>query len=155
MIGTIVSLYVLATLDAAFSGICAASGRNALIEKRGYFLNSMWQGALWGQAASFLGLCLLCVVVSLSPNSAETSLTLVEVGNRMVLVYGIYAAIVLSTFAIRVIPSVDVRSLTSTIGFGPLTLIRPAVIVVGLVWGAMLHPSPPIIFSAFAIGAPS
>ena len=47
MMGVIVSLYVLVMMDSAFSGICAASGRNAVLNKRAYYLRSMWDGAMW------------------------------------------------------------------------------------------------------------
>ena len=44
MISTVISLYVLATLDAMFSGVCAASGRDARIDKRSYYVNAMIHG---------------------------------------------------------------------------------------------------------------
>ena len=73
MTALICVMYVLVTLDAAFSGICASSGRNALIRKRGYYLRSMWHGALWGQAAILLGLVLVTVTVQFSPNRLRTT----------------------------------------------------------------------------------
>ena len=98
MTALICVMYVLVTLDAAFSGICAASGRNALIRKRGYYLRSMWHGALWGQAAILLGLVLVTVTVQLSPNRLRTLVEIQVAGWRMATVSSIYAVFVMSTF---------------------------------------------------------
>ena len=43
-------------------------------------------------------------------------------------------------FACRALPSVDLRSLTSTLVFGPLAGIRPFVAVAGLIWGVWAAP---------------
>ena len=70
----------------------------------------------------------------------------------MATVYSIYAVVVMSTFLIRAWPSVDVRSITSTVGFGPLTLIRPVVIVLGVAYAAFSKPETPILLVAVALG---
>ena len=145
-------MYVLVTLDAAFSGICAASGRNALIRKRGYYLRSMWHGALWGQAAILLGLVLVTVTVQFSPNRLRALVEMQVAGWRMATVYSIYAVVVMSTFLIRAWPSVDVRSITSTVGFGPLTLIRPVVIILGIVYATFSRPGTSILTVTIALG---
>ena len=72
-------------------------------------------------------------------------------GDRMVLVFGVYAAIILAFFAVRAIPSVDIRSMTSTVAFGPLTLVRPAVVVCGIGWGLAIGPQPSIIAAGILI----
>lgn len=72
MLTIIIALYILARMNAAFSGICAASGRNALINKRGYYPMSMWHGALWGQAAVAVGLLVLGVAVVLLREHTHT-----------------------------------------------------------------------------------
>lgn len=142
MIGVIVSLYVLLMMDSAFSGICAASGRNAVLNKREYYVRSMWDGAFWGNVACLIGVVLLLLAVWFAADRERTIEELVTVGWRMSQVYWIYSAVVLGTFLIRAIPSVDIRAITSTIGFGPLTLIRPAVVLIGIAWGLMVKPSP-------------
>ena len=152
MTALICVMYVLVTLDAAFSGICAASGRNALIRKRGYYLRSMWHGALWGQAAILLGLVLVTVTVQFSPNRLRTLVEMQVAGWRMAPVYSIYAVVVMSTFLIRAWPSVDVRSITSTVGFGPLTLIRPVVIILGIVYATFSRPGTSILTVTIALG---
>ena len=152
MTALICVMYVLVTLDAAFSGICAASGRNALIRKRGYYLRSMWHGALWGQAAILLGLVLVTVTVQFSPNRLRALTEMQVAGGRMATVYSIYAVVVMSTFLIRAWPSVDVRSITSTVGFGPLTLIRPVVIILGIVYATFSRPGTSILTVTIALG---
>jgi hypothetical protein len=38
----------------------------------------------------------------------------------------------------RAIPSVDIRSITSVVVFGPLTFLRPVVALIGLVWSSII-----------------
>lgn len=61
--------------------------------------------------------------------------SLVEAGRRMLAVYVPYALVVLAAFAVRAAPSVDVRSLTSTLVFGPFLFARPLVVAAGVAWG--------------------
>lgn len=147
----VLSLYVLLMMDTAFSGVCAASGRCALIHKRMYYVRSMWHGALWGQAACLAGVLILMVAVLSSTNRTQTLAEMQAVGWRMSSVYWVYAVAVLLTFLIRAVPSVDIRSMTSTVAFGPLTFIRPAVILTGVVWGLQLQPSVPVVVAAMLI----
>jgi hypothetical protein len=55
----------------------------------------------------------------------------------MLSVYVPYAVVVLAAFAVRAAPSVDVRSMTSTLVFGPFQFIRPLVVVAGVLWGLL------------------
>ena len=79
MIETILILYVLAALDAMFSGICAASGRNALINKNAYYARSMWYGFVWGQVACLLALLILIGAAALADNRDEAISEMVSV----------------------------------------------------------------------------
>jgi hypothetical protein len=151
MIETIFVLYVLAALDAMFSGICAASGRNALIHKRDYWARAMLYGFAWGQAACLTALLILVVAVASADDRQRAIAEMVSVGRRMAAVYAGYAVVVLLTFVARAIPSVDVRSVSSIVGFGPLTLLRPAVILAGLARGLALWPSPAVAIAATLI----
>lgn len=127
------ALYLLATVDAAFCGYRAAAGRNALIGKRRYYRRAMLRGALWGQVAVALAAGGLLLFVLSHPEPPLAWRTLLSAGRRMLAVYVPYATVILAAFAARALPSVDVRSLTSTLVFGPLTLLRPFVAVAGLV----------------------
>ena len=136
-----VLLYGLATLDAAFCGYRAAAGRNALIDKRAYYRRALWRGILAGQAAVLVA----GAALALAQASGATWHELMRIGERMVAVYVPYALVLLAAFALRTLPSVDVRSLTSTLVFGPFTLLRPLVVVTGLVWGLAAAPRPALI----------
>jgi len=133
-------LWLLATLDAAFAGYRAAAGRNALIRKRRYYRWAMIKGALLGQVA--VALAAVIVLISLAQTSDRPALLRDYnlAGMRMLFIYVPYAAVILLAFLIRLIPSVDIRSITSTVVFGPFTLIRPVVAVAGLVYGVLAAP---------------
>lgn len=129
------SVYFLATLDSAFVGYREAAGRSALIRKGAYYTRAMLRGALWGQAAVVSAFALLMLLFLRADDGAGFPRALIEAGRRMLLVYVPYAFVVLAAFAVRAFPSVDVRSMTSTLVFGPFQFIRPLVVVAGVVWG--------------------
>ena len=129
------ALYFLATLDSAFVGYREAAGRSALIRKGAYFARAMLRGALWGQAAVALALAVLVLLFLRADDRVEFLHALNVAGGKMLAVYVPYAAVVLAAFAVRAAPSVDVRSMTSTLVFGPFQFVRPLVVVAGVVWG--------------------
>ena len=130
-------LWVLATLDSAFTGYREAAGRSALINKRSYYRRAMIKGALLGQTAvvstGLIGL--MAVATSSRPQSMITDFE--SAGERMLYVYVPYAVIILIAFLVRIIPSVDLRSITSTVIFGPFTLLRPLVAFAGVAWAIL------------------
>ena len=134
-------LWALATIDAACIGYREAAGRNGLIDKRAYYRHAMIRGALFGQIAVLIAAASGAVLLILSPEPWALVGQFQEVGTRMVQVYIPYALIILLAFAVRVLPSVDLRSITSVLIFGPFTLIRPIVVIAGAVWGVLSAPS--------------
>jgi len=135
-----VFLWLLATIDSAFIGYREAAGRNALIDKRAYYRRALIRGAVVGQVAVLI-VGVITVVVLVSSNDAGALFSKMEmVGIRMLTVYVPYAAILLITFVIREFPSVDIRSITSVLIFGPFTFIRPMVVLAGAVWGIVAVP---------------
>ncbi|MDT5270113.1 MAG: hypothetical protein QOH49_2299 [Acidobacteriota bacterium] len=58
----------------------------------------------------------------------------------MLLVYLPYAIIIVVAFGLRLIPSVDLRSITSLLIFGPFIFIRPFIAVAGLAWAVIAVP---------------
>jgi len=129
------SLYFLATLDSAFVGYREAAGRSALIRKGAYYARALLRGATWGQAAVAFASALLALLFLRAEDRAAFLHSLTDAGRRMLLVYVPYAVVVLAAFAVRAFPSVDVRSLTSTLVFGPFQFARPFVVVAGVLWG--------------------
>lgn len=136
-----VFLWLLATIDSAFIGYREAAGRNALIDKRTYYRNALIRGALVGQIAVLIVGVITAVVLVNSDDAGALFSKLEAVGARMLTAYVPYAVILLITFLIRAVPSVDIRSITSTVIFGPFTLIRPVVVLAGAVWGVVAAPS--------------
>jgi hypothetical protein len=59
----------------------------------------------------------------------------------MLMVYVPYSLVLAITFFVRAIPSVDIRSITSVLVFGPFTLIRPLVVLAGAIWGLLAAPT--------------
>lgn len=142
---TLLLLYLLATLDTAFCGFRAAAGRSGLISKRGYYLRAMRRGALWGQLAVAVAGATGLVLLALSPEPERLRAEFIEAGNRLLAVYLPYAGVIGLAFAVRAVPSVDVRSLTSVLVFGPFTLARPGVVMAGAAWALVHVPRPGVV----------
>ena len=133
-------LWLLATVDSAFIGYREAAGRNALIKKGAYFRRALLRGALFGQLAVLI-VGVITALALLSSSDAAALFSKVElIGTRMLTVYIPYALIILITFCIRAVPSVDIRSITSVLIFGPFTFIRPLIVLAGAVWGVVAAP---------------
>jgi len=136
-----VFLWLLATIDSAFIGYREAAGRNALIDKRAYYRHALIRGALVGQVAVLIVGAITAIMLVSSNDAAALFAKLESVGARMLSVYVPYALILLITFLVRAVPSVDIRSITSVLIFVPFTFIRPLVVLAGVVWGAVAAPS--------------
>ena len=133
-------LWLLATVDSAFIGYREAAGRNALIEKSAYFRHALIRGALFGQFAVLIVGMFMAITVASATDPGALFARFETVGARMLTVYVPYAIIILITFCIRAVPSVDIRSITSVLIFGPFTFIRPLVVLAGAVWGIVAAP---------------
>jgi len=134
-------LWLLATVDSAFIGYREAAGRNALIEKGAYFRRALIRGALFGQLAVLIIGVITAIALVSSSDAAALFSRFELIGARMLTVYVPYALIILITFCIRAVPSVDIRSITSVLIFGPFTFIRPLIVLAGAVWGVVAAPS--------------
>jgi hypothetical protein len=133
-------LWLLATVDSAFIGYREAAGRNALVQKRAYFRRALIRGALFGQLAVLVVGVITSIAIATSNDAATLFSNFETVGARMLTVYIPYAVVLLITFGIRAVPSVDIRSITSVLIFGPFTFIRPLVVLAGAVWGVVAAP---------------
>jgi hypothetical protein len=132
---TLLALYLLASLDGALCGFRAFAGRSALIHKRRYYARAMLRGAVAAQIASFLSLFVLLLTVAVSNHRSELRADLESAAGRMLWVFLPYAAAVLLNLALRALPSTDIRASTSVMVLGPLTGLRPFVMVAGVVYG--------------------
>lgn len=133
-------LWLLATIDSALIGYREAAGRSALIDKQGYYRRALMRGALFGQLAVLIAGVATAVALVSSRDARALYSSIEVVGTRMVLVYVPYAVIILIAFCFRALPSVDTRSITSVLIFGPATLIRPLVVLAGAIWGVSAAP---------------
>jgi hypothetical protein len=138
---SILLLWLLATVDSAFIGYRDAAGRSALIDKRHYYRRALLRGALLGQIAVAIAGVVAVGMLATSPQPARLSEMFDHVAARMLMVYLPYALILTITFFVRAIPSVDIRSITSVLVFGPFTLIRPLVVLAGATWGLLVAPT--------------
>jgi hypothetical protein len=138
---TLLILYLLALLDGVLCGLRTAMGRNALIGKRWYYVRATIRGLVGAQIVATLALGALILVVLISPNLGELHVDLESAAGRMLRIFLPYAALVLGSLAMRGLPSTDIRSASSVFFLGPLTAIRPAVMVAGVgygIWGSRL-----------------
>ena len=145
------TLYLLASIDATASGYSAAAGRSALIRKGPHYRKSMMRGFVLGQIAAAISLTLVLSAMKAAPDPAGFRADLIRVWGRMLQVYLPFAIVILTAFGFRLVPSVDVRCLTSTLVFGPLAGIRPLVGIAGLAWGVTAAPRPEIVAGGAAI----
>jgi hypothetical protein len=132
---TLLVLYLLALLDGLLCGLRTSMGRCPLIQKRSYYTRSALCGLFGAQIASMMSLVTLLLVVTVSSHRDELRADLQSSAGRMLYVFLPYAALVMSVLALRLIPSPDIRSATSVLMLGPLTAVRPLVMIAGVLYG--------------------
>ncbi len=138
---TFLLLWLLATVDSAFIGYRDAAGRSALIDKRHYYRRALLRGAVMGQIAVAIVGAVVVEILATTTQPLWWFATFDEVATRMMMVYVPNALILIATLFVRAIPSVDIRSITSVLVFGPFTLIRPLVVLAGAILGFLAAPT--------------
>jgi hypothetical protein len=110
---------LIACLDASSAMFRRIAGRNALIKKRALFLRFAARGLIAGLLADVFAIAWLLVL----PDSAHSHL--VHAGRNALWVavptFGIFAM----GSVLRSVRSLEFRTLSSAVLFGPLTFIRP------------------------------
>jgi len=134
---TLPLLYLLALLDGLLCGLRASMGRCPLIRKRAYYASALFQGVVGSQIVSAFALTALLVAAALSSHRHSLWADLELAAGRMARIFVPYAALVLFNLALRLVPSTDVRSATSVLMLGPLTAIRPLVMIAGVLYGVL------------------
>lgn len=130
----VLTLYLLATLDAAMSGYRSAGGRVALIRKHSYQARAQARGALWGQVGILAVALVVAVVLLVDSDPPRLAADLLEACRRLLVVYLPYSFVFLAALLLRVLPSVDLRSTLNVLVFGPFTLLRPFVGLAGVAY---------------------
>jgi hypothetical protein len=132
---TLLLLYLLALLDGLLCGGRVSMGRCALIHKRAYYARALVRGLLGAQVISTIALAALLLVNRFSANQTVFVTDLEDAAERMLWVFVPYAVAVVGSLALRMIPSTDLRSATSVVALGPLTAMRPLLMVAGVLYG--------------------
>jgi len=128
-------LYLLALLDGLLCGLRTSMGRCPLVRKRGYYISALLRGIAGAQVISTLALVALLLTAAFSSRGVALRADLEDAAGRMLWVFLPYAALVLFNLALRLLPSTDIRSATSVFMLGPLTAIRPLVMIAGVLYG--------------------
>jgi hypothetical protein len=132
---TLLLLYLLALLDGVLCGLRTAMGRNARIAKRWYYLRATVRGLVGAQIVSMVALGALLLVALISSHHGGLRTDLESAAGRMLRIFLPYTALVLGSLALRALPSTDIRSASSVFLLGPLTAIRPLVMIAGATYG--------------------
>jgi hypothetical protein len=132
---TLLFLYLLALLDGLLCGLRTSMGRCPLIRKRAYYLRALVRGIVAAQVVSALALAALLLAGAFSSHRDALRADLASAAARMLRIFLPYAALVLFNLALRLLPSTDIRSATSVFMLGPLTAIRPVVMIAGILYG--------------------
>lgn len=138
-------LVILAILDAGFAGFRDGAGRNPLLHRTRYQTLSFIKGAAFGALLSAVILVVAWAAVEVSDNPTHTVTALLMMADRMVLVYGSYAAVTLGALFIYASPKPEVSSLMTVLVLGPFTFVRPLVIWGGMVFAIAPTPDWPVI----------
>lgn len=139
-------VWALGATDVAMTGWRSAAGRSGLIDKRAYYRRALLRGLVYGHAVLIPAALLMAITLrelDVPPDAVNRAVL------HMLAVYLPYALVMAITTAFRLVPSVDVRSLTSVLIFGPLSFVRPVVAVVGVY--AAFRALPDLILLAVAL----
>ncbi|GAC1637560.1 MAG: hypothetical protein NVS9B14_17570 [Candidatus Acidiferrum sp.] len=139
---TLFVLFLLASLDGALCGCRTSLGRYPLINKKSFYIRGVLRGIVAAQIASLLSFLVLLAVYAATSDKNLLRSDLESSAGRMLYVFLPYAALVLANLALRLVPSIDLRSATSVFFLGPLTALRPFVMIGGVLYGishAQLH----------------
>jgi hypothetical protein len=126
-------LFALAILDGAFAGFRSSVGRTGLINHRQADRQAARRGA-WLGCLLLAPAITLCTCDILIHRARITGYT--QAGEAMLAVYAPYALIVVGALTCYAVLGWRQRYLASAVILGPLTLLRPAVAVLGVVAAA-------------------
>ena len=153
MVVTVVILYALAMMDAALSGYRASAGWNALVQKRAYHTRAVMRAVAWVQLPALLAVAAAFAFLASSSNPGALLQGFTHAANRALEVYVPYSVLVVMAFALWVVPSRDVRSLSIVLILGPFTLLRLPMALSGAIWAIWHEPRAEVIaFIALVLG---
>lgn len=137
-------MVLLAILDSALAGFRAAAGRDARIDKRGYFTRAIGIGAVAGAGAVLVLAAATVAVLGASDQPAVLYADLVAIGARMLQVFVAFTVLLFTALTLYLTSRPELRSLATVAILGPFTLARPWVVWAATAWGLVgaTHPLP-------------
>ena len=148
----VAAVWVLVLLDCSLLGYRLALGTSGLIRKRRAHLAAAGRATLAGAAAGVVVTAVAAALVASDGTGLGDDLDAAMA--RLVVVGGIYAAIILGTWAMCVIPTVTVQTVASVLVFGPLTLLRPAIVVLAVAIAVLPDASPALVALGLLVAVP-
>ena len=131
VVGTAVLVWLLVTLDGGFAGFRDAAGRSLHLDLRPMLLRNVLRGVVGAQLVCVLALVPLVAGVAWDTGTLDGPF--LRTGAMLVACFGVYAALVLASLSIYLLPDPEISSLSTVLVLGPLTLLRPLVIIGGWV----------------------
>lgn len=145
-------LWILVSLDCALMGYRIAMGRSALLDKRRYHQRQSIRAAAFGQPALIAMTLLTASLIIVGPDGTDAAFNDAMV--RLLVVAVPYAACLLATTAVCILPSVSARTAASIVIFGPFTLVRPVVVIVAVAYAVLPDPRWQLVLVGFLVLAP-
>jgi len=128
------ALYLLATAEGAICGYRIAARRGLLVDKHACY-RAVTRGTLWAQIAAVIAAGALVAAWKLAPDRAALLSDMEHAARRMLWVFVPYAVAIFGSFAVRALPSTDIRSTTCVMIVGRMTALRPFVAIAGVLYG--------------------
>jgi hypothetical protein len=147
-----VVLAVLAMFDLMLAGFRSAAGREGRLAKAAYFRAAVARGAWFAFAIVGAHIALAAVLVLTAPSPSTTWLELVAAGAVATYVLGAFATLTLLALLLWLSPIVEYRLLASILVLGPLTLVRPFVILGALLAACFVTHEPRVWIVAASAG---
>ena len=132
-------LVLLALVDGALLGYRSGAGRVGLVEKSAHMRRAMMLG-LFGSAILALGGVALALGLT-AFSTPDRWAKLVAGGTAAIRVFGLFAVLMLLALSVWFVPSTDLRTFVTVSLLGPGTLVRPAVIVAGMLYAFLRVPT--------------
>lgn len=145
-------LALLAVFDGVLSGFRAAAGRDGRIDKRPYYRRAIARGAQAGVVVVVANVAVAAVLVATSADPGATWAEFLRAGTTCAWIFGGFATVTLAAIALWWSPIHEYRLLATVIVLGPLTLIRPIVIIAGLAIAAARAGDPRVWIMAALAG---
>jgi hypothetical protein len=134
---TALSLCLLALLDGLLTGFRAAAGQNGHVHKGRYYLRAQALGGGLALALPGVAAALAFGLLAISPAQAQLWSDFEAAGAVAMRVFAVYGAVAMAALGVYLaaafmMRSIEVRTAATVIILGPFTLVRPWVILGGL-----------------------